>query len=101
MHAVTEWKIDVTIWWPSGKTRSKRRGLIPARRAHRGSMMATPMVLDEAELPEALREALREARQRVADRRARRCVGADMRRLACMSMPALLNYFRLFMRRWP
>lgn len=34
-----------------------------------------PLVMDEAELPEVLREALRAARERMADKRARRARG--------------------------
>ena len=37
--------------------------------------MSTPLVMDEAELPEVLREALKAARERMADKRARRARG--------------------------
>ena len=36
---------------------------------------SAPLVMDEAELPEVLREALRAARERMADKRARRARG--------------------------
>ena len=37
--------------------------------------MSAPLVMDEAELPEVLREALKAARERMADKRARRARG--------------------------
>ena len=43
-------------------------------RASRRSTSA-PLVMDEAELPEVLREALKAARERMADKRARRARG--------------------------
>ena len=36
---------------------------------------SAPLVMDEAELPEVLREALKAARERMADKRARRARG--------------------------